>query len=75
MHSLCLVRTGDTAAGVAHARDTVSRLPQSHRIHTILDLGRKVVEAVPTEKRAGMRRWRCGRWLGDPARAQLRNGS
>ena len=27
MRAQCLVRTGDTAAGVAHARDAVGRLP------------------------------------------------
>jgi hypothetical protein len=47
------VRAGDIATGVAHARDTVDRLPQAHRIHTITDLGRKVIEAVPAQQRQG----------------------
>jgi hypothetical protein len=53
MRSLCRVRAGDTAAGVAHARETVSRLPPMHRVHTVVDLGRKVLDAVPAQERRG----------------------
>ncbi len=53
MQALCQVRAGDTKAGVAHARETVGQLPQMHRIHTVIDLGRKVLEAVPVWERTG----------------------
>jgi hypothetical protein len=53
MRSLCLVLSGDTVAGVAHARDTVVGTPQASRIHTVIDLGRKVLDAVPVRERGG----------------------
>jgi hypothetical protein len=53
MQALCQARIGDTAAGVTHARDTIDRLPQAYRIRTIIDLGQKVLEAVPVEERRG----------------------
>jgi hypothetical protein len=51
LRALCQVRMGDTAVGVAHARETVGRLPQRYRVHTVIDLGRKVLDAVPDEQR------------------------
>ncbi len=51
MRALCQVRMGDTTVGVAHARETIGRLPQGQRVHTVIDLGRKVIEAVPVEER------------------------
>jgi hypothetical protein len=51
MRALCLVRAGDTAAGVAHARDVVGRLP--YRSRPVVDLGRTVLEAVPAGRRHG----------------------
>ncbi len=51
MRALCLVRVGDTAAGVAHARDTIGKLPPAHRVRAVIDLGRKVLDAVPAGER------------------------
>jgi hypothetical protein len=53
MRALCQVRMGDTAVGVAHARQTVDRLPQRYRVHTVMDMGRKVLDTVPTQERKG----------------------
>jgi hypothetical protein len=67
MRGLCLVRAGDTAAGVAHALDTVSKLPPAHRVRAVVDLGRKVLDAVPVAERDrdGVREFRA--WLGPEA--------
>lgn len=51
LRALCQVRMGDTAVGVTHARETVGRLPSRYRVHTVIDLGRKVLDAVPGEER------------------------
>jgi hypothetical protein len=54
MRSLCRVRTGDTGVGVTHARETISGLPPAHRsVRPVVDLGRKVLEAVPVHERTG----------------------
>lgn len=47
----CLVGCGDTANGVRHAQDTISQLPSKHRALPIIELGRKVLAAVPVEDR------------------------
>jgi hypothetical protein len=51
MRALCLVRTGDAAVGVAHARDTVASLPLDHRDRAVIDLGQKVLDALPAGQR------------------------
>jgi hypothetical protein len=52
MRALCQVRMGDTAVGVTHARDTVSKLPPQ-RVRGVVDLGQKVLDAVSAGQRHG----------------------
>lgn len=53
MRALCQVRAGDIPAGITHARNTISQLVPAQRVRTIVDLGQKVIEAVPVEQRQG----------------------
>jgi hypothetical protein len=51
MWAICMARTGDVTAGVAHARDTISQLPPAHRVRTVVDMGQRVIDAVPVAQR------------------------
>ncbi len=50
--ALCLVRMGDTAEGTRHALDTITKLPVTHRIRPIADLGQKVLGSIPAHERS-----------------------
>ncbi len=58
--ALCLVRTGDTAAGVEHAHEVMTGLPRERHDHFIADLGHRVLDAVPVAERGrdGVREFR-----------------
>jgi hypothetical protein len=58
--ALCLVRTGDVAPGVEHAHTVMTGLPREHHDRVIVDLGRKVLDAVPVGERGrdGVREFR-----------------
>jgi transcriptional regulator with XRE-family HTH domain len=47
----CLVGGGDTTAGVRHAQDTLVKLPSKHHDTVLVELGRKVLAAVPGKDR------------------------
>jgi tetratricopeptide (TPR) repeat protein len=49
--ALCLVRSGDLAQGTRHALDTIVNLSGVHRIRPIVDLGQKVLMAIPARER------------------------
>ncbi len=59
--ALCLVRTGDITPGVEHAHTVMSGLPREHHVRPVVDLGHKVLDAVPaTEQgRDGVRAFRA----------------
>lgn len=45
--ALRLVRSGDLDAGISHAVDALSEIPQSQQIEVILEVARSVARAVP----------------------------
>jgi transcriptional regulator with XRE-family HTH domain len=51
MRALCLVRCGDMTSGTRHALDTMDRLPRRHHVRPVIDLGYKVLHAVPRDQR------------------------
>jgi hypothetical protein len=59
--ALCLVRTGDTTVGAEHAHEAMTGLPRELHDHFIVDLGHKVLDAVPVaeRRRDGVRDFRA----------------
>ena len=49
--ALCMVRTGDITPAVAHAQAIMTSLPPEHYIRPVIDLGRRVLSAVPASDR------------------------
>jgi DNA-binding XRE family transcriptional regulator len=49
--ALCMVRNGDIDPAVTHAQAIMTGLPSEHRIRPIIDLGRRVLNAVPASDR------------------------
>jgi hypothetical protein len=49
--AFCLVRGGDVTNGARHAVDTMAGLPREHYVREVVDLGQKVLEAVPASER------------------------
>jgi transcriptional regulator with XRE-family HTH domain len=47
--AMCLAKMRDTTAAVQHAQGVIADLPDSERIRPVVDLGRKVLDAVPQE--------------------------
>jgi len=45
--ALCLVSCGDVSAGVEHALNIMAGLPAEHRVRPVVDLGHKVLQAIP----------------------------
>ncbi|MGH3664078.1 MAG: helix-turn-helix domain-containing protein [Micromonosporaceae bacterium] len=54
MHrAACLVRDGEIADGIEHARNTIENLPDGHQSNElVMAVGRKVLEAVPKSERS-----------------------
>jgi tetratricopeptide (TPR) repeat protein len=51
--ALCLVRDGDAEEGARHAHGTMNGLPPEHHIRLVVDLGQRVLDAVPAGDRSG----------------------
>jgi hypothetical protein len=49
--ALCLVRAGDSVAGVSHAQTVMDGLPREQHNRPIIDLGHKVLAGVPAAQR------------------------
>ena len=49
--ALCQVRAGDVAPGVEHAHAVMTGLPRTQFIRPVVDLGHKVLDAVPAAER------------------------
>jgi transcriptional regulator with XRE-family HTH domain len=49
--ALCLVGSGDVTAGVQHAHGVMTKLAAADRIRPVVDLGHKVLDAVPAAAR------------------------
>jgi hypothetical protein len=53
--ALCWVRSGDVLNGISHAQTVMDRLPRQHHSRPIIDLGEKVLAAVPDSGRDAKR--------------------
>ncbi len=51
MRALCLVRSGDTVAGLKHAQATMTGLAQIHQIRPVVDLSWKILDSLPAAGR------------------------
>jgi hypothetical protein len=59
--ALCHVRAGDVAPGVEHAHAVMTSLPREHHVRPVVELGHKVLDAVPAAERErdGVRAFRA----------------
>ncbi|MGH3835401.1 MAG: helix-turn-helix domain-containing protein [Pseudonocardiaceae bacterium] len=51
LRALCLVRSGDLTQGARHAQATITNLPVMYRNRPVVDLGQKVLGAIPVHER------------------------
>lgn len=51
LSAFCIVRDGDVTNGARQALDTMTSLPTEHHVRPVVDLGQKVLDAVPAEER------------------------
>jgi len=58
--AFCLVRSGDVGVGADHALSVMTALPAEHHVRPVVDLGHKVLQAIPATEanRPGVARFR-----------------
>jgi transcriptional regulator with XRE-family HTH domain len=68
--ALCLVKAGDVSGGVESAHTTLTSLPPEHHTQPVVDLGHRVLHAVPPRDRRRTAVLDFADYLGRPAVAR-----